>query len=204
MKPRDRLVLAAIAAVLVAGAMWVILVSPERSKVDALVTQIAGEQAALTQAQTQLGTSRDAVAAYVGHIHQINQVVRAVPTSPGEVALINTIVKLAGTKVDFHELDVGATTPSSAGPLSIGLNFTFNSNYGDLQSFLAAVDALTSTDGTNVSANGRLFTIQTVTLAPADASQTKATIVATVYQQNPATAVAGATGATGATGVVTP
>ena len=202
MKPRDRLVLAAIAAFIVVGAMWVIVVSPERGKVDALSTQILSEQTALTQAQTSLSTARDAVAAYVGHIHQIDQAVRAVPTSPGETELINTIVKLAGTKVDFHELDVGGSNPSAAGPVEMGLNFTFNSNYGNLQSFLSAIDALTSTDGTNVSANGRLFTIQTVTLTPAGGSSTKATIVASVYQQNPASnAIAGATGATG---VVTP
>jgi hypothetical protein len=204
-KPRDRLVLAAIATLLVVGAMWVIVVSPERGQVSSLSAQILSEQAALTTAQTQLGTARDAVAAYVGHIHQIDQAVRAVPTSAGEAALIDTIVKLAGTKVDFHELDVGASTPSAAGPLSMSLNFTFNSNYGDLQSFLAAIDALTSTDGTNVTANGRLFTIQTVTLSPQGASATKATIIASVYQQNStSTGSVGATGASGATGVATP
>ncbi|HXR13838.1 MAG TPA: hypothetical protein VN740_04190 [Solirubrobacteraceae bacterium] len=201
MRPRDRLVLALIATVLVAGAMWVILVSPERSQVNSLSTQIAAEQTALTGAQTQLTAARDAVAAYVGHIHQIDEVMRAVPTSPGEAALIKTIVKLAGTSVDFHELDVGTSNPSSAGPMAMGLTFTFNANYGNLQSFLSAIDALTSTDGTQVSSSGRLFTIQTVSLTPASSGSTKATIVASVYQQAP-TAVA--TGATGATGVTTP
>jgi hypothetical protein len=185
--------------------MWVMVVSPERGQVDSLSAQIATEQTALTAAQTQLSTSRDSVAAYVGHIHQISDVVRAVPTSPGEVALINTIVKLVGTKVDFHQLDVNGTGASSAGPTALGLTFTFDANYGNLQSFLAAIDALTSTDGTNVSSKGRLFTIQTVSLIPAGNSSTTATIIADVYQQNPAsTAPTGATGATGATGVVTP
>jgi hypothetical protein len=204
-KSRDRLVVAAIAALLVVGAMWVIVVSPERGQVNSLSAEILSEQGALTAAQSQLGTARDAVAAYVGHIHQVNQAVRAVPTSAAEKQLIDTIVKLAGTKVDFHELDVGGASPSAAGPIAIGLNFTFNANYGNLQSFLSAIDALTSTDGKNVHAKGRLFTIQTVTLTPSGTSSTKATIVASVYQQNPAsTTIVGATGATGAVGVVTP
>ena len=208
MRPRDRLVLAAIAAVLVIAAMWVIVVSPERGKVTSLSAQILAEQSALTQAQGQLDTDRDAVSAYVGHIHQIDEVVRAVPPGAAESALIDTIVKLAGSKVDFQALDVGAASPGVSGPNSLGLTFSFNSNYGNLQSFLAAIDALTGTDGTNVSANGRLFTISSVTLTPSTASQTKASIIATVYEQNaasvPAAGATGAIGATSATGVATP
>lgn len=188
--------------------MWVMVVSPERSQVDSLSAQITTEQTALTAAQAQVASARDSVAAYVGHIHQISDVVRAVPTDPGEVALINTIVKLAGTKVDFHELDVNGSGASAAGPTALGLTFTFDANYGNLQSFLAAIDALTSTDGTNISSKGRLFTIQSVSLIPDGKSGTKATVIANVYQQNPAstapTGATGATGATAATGVATP
>ena len=185
--------------------MWVLVVSPERSQVDSLSAQITTEQSALTLAQTSLSTSRDSVAAYVGHIHQISDVMRAVPEGPAEVGLINTIVKLAGTKVDFHELDVGGVGASAAGPIALGLTFTFDANYGNLQSFLAAIDALTSTDGTNVSSKGRLFSIQTVSLIPDNKFGTKATIIATVYEQNSAsTSPTGATGATGATGVGIP
>ncbi len=204
MKPRDRLVVAIIGAILVVGAMWIVVVSPQRSQAGALTTQINTERDALTQAQTELAGARRAVASYAGHIHQISAVMRSVPPSPAEAALIKTIVKLAGTKVDFKELDLGGGGASAAGPTAVGLTFTFNSNYGNLQSFLSAVDALTTTNGTQVSSNGRLFTIQTVSLTPAGSGNTKATIVASVYQQNPASTGIGATGVTGATGVVTP
>ena len=199
MRPRDRLVIAVIVAVALVGGMWLILVSPERSKISTLDTQISSEQVALSEAHASLNSSRAAVAAYVGNVHQIDAVMRAVPKSPAEAALIRTIVKLAGTKVDFQQLGVGGTAGSSAGPLSLELNFNFDSNYGNLQSFLTAVDALTTTDGTTIGANGRLFTIQSVSLAPDPPNNTKASIVATVYQQNPATATVGVTGATGAT-----
>jgi len=198
MKARDRLVLAIIAVALVAGGMWLLLVSPERSQINSLATQIDTQRAALVTAEGSLNQARDAVTAYVGHVHQIDAVMRAVPTSPAEADLIRTIVKLTGTKVDFHELDVGAQGASAAGPIALGLTFTFNSNYGDLQSFLSAVDALTATDGTNLSANGRLFTVQSVALSPEPPDKTRATVLAEVYVQNPATGGTGATGTTGA------
>ena len=199
MKVRDRLVLAVIAAFLVAGAMWVIVVSPERGKISTLDSKISAEQVALTQAQTQLNGARDAVAAYVGHVHQIDAVMQAVPPSPAESSLIKTIVKLAGTKVDFRALNVAGAGASTAGPVSFGLTFDFDANYGNLQSFLTAIDGLTTTDGTSLSSHGRLFTIQSVSLQPDPPSNTKATIVASVYQQDTTLGATGATGAIGTT-----
>jgi hypothetical protein len=199
MRPRDRLGLTAVLAVVLIGAVWLLLVSPERAKVTSLSKSIASEQTSLTQAQAQLDTARGSVAAYVGNIHGISTATRAVPTTPAESELIKTLVKLAGTKVDFKELDVGGSTQSAAGPYELGLTFTFAANYGNLQSFLTAVDALTTTDGSRLASKGRLFTIQSVSLAPHLNGSTTANIVASVYQQAPGSI--GATAATGATGV---
>ena len=198
MKARDRLVVAVIAAVLVIGAVWLVLVAPERSKVNSLSQQISTERAALTTAQTTLDSARRAVSAYVANVHQLSFATRAVPASPGEDQLIKTIDRLAGTNnVDFHQLSVGGDNASAtSGPLALGLTFSFNSNYGNLQSFLKGVDALTMTSGNTVNASGRLFTVESVSLAPNPPSSTRAAIIAEVYQQAPI----GATGATGATG----
>jgi Tfp pilus assembly protein PilO len=198
MKVRDRLVVAVLAAALVAGAMWVLLVSPERGQVTSLSSQIATERLSLLSAQGRLASSRRAASGYVGHVHQIDTVLRSVPPSPAEAALIQTIVRLAGTKVDFHQLDVGSGAATTAGPVSLGLTFTFSTTYGDLQNFLAALDALTTTDGSNVSSSDRLFTISSVSLTPVPPYGTKATVSAQVYVQGGAAAAAGATGATGA------
>jgi hypothetical protein len=195
MKTRDRLALAAVAAVVAVGAMWLLVVSPERGKVSTLKTQIASERAALATAQSKLSSSRDAVAAYVGNVHQVGQVTHAVPTSPAVDEVIKTIAKLAGTHVDWQAFNVGSSSPSTAGPVAIGLTFNFQANYGNLQSFLTAIDSLTTTDGSSVSSNGRLFTIESVSLTPTGNSSTKASIVADVYQQTPIT-VSSTTGTT--------
>lgn len=203
MRVRDRLVLAVIAAALIAGAMWILLVAPERSQVTSLSTQIDTSRAALVTAQSQLASARRAAAGYVDDVHQIAEVMKAIPPSPGEAALIRTIVRLAGTKVDFKELDVASGGATATGPVSFGLTFTFNTSYHDLQNFLAALDALTATDGSKVNASDRLFTVGSVALAPLSSTTTRASVTASVYLQSAAavaTAPAGATSPTGLPG----
>jgi hypothetical protein len=203
MKVRDRLVLAVFAAALIAGAMWILLVAPERSQVSSLSTQIDTARTALVTAQSQLASARRAAAGYVDDVHQIAEVMTAIPPSPGEAALIRTITKLAGTKVDFHELDVANGGVTATGPVSLGLTFTFETSYQNLQNFLTALDALATTDGSKVHASDRLFTIDSVALAPLSATTTKASVTASVYLQSAAavaTVPAGATSPTGLTG----
>lgn len=203
MRVRDRLVVAVIVAALIAGAMWILVVSPERSQVSSLSTQITTARASLVAAQSQLARARSAAAGYVDDVHQISEVMTAIPPAPGEAALIRLITRLAGTKVDVHELDLanGGATPS--GPVSLGLSFTFDTSYHNLQNFLAALDALTTTDGSKVNAHDRLFTVGSVSLVPLSPTTTKASVTGSAYIQGAAavaTAPAGATSPTGTTG----
>jgi hypothetical protein len=210
MRVRDRLVVAVIVALAIAGLMWVGLVSPERGQVTTLDAQIATQRTALVGAEAQVASARHAVAGYVGHLHQISEVIKAVPKIPAEAEVVATIDKLTGTKVepDFRELDVGADAASGSGPLALSLSFTYWATYRGLQNFLAKLDSLTATDGRNVNAKGRLFTVTAVSLEPlasrqAPADVTRATVTAQVYLQGDAvsssTPATGATGTTGAT-----
>ena len=127
----------------------------------------------------------------------------AIPPSPGEAALIRTITRLAGTKVDVHELDLANGGATATGPVSLGLTFTFDTSYHNLQNFLAALDALTTTDGSTVNAHDRLFTVGSVSLVPLSPTTTKASVTGAAYLQGAAavaTAPAGATSPTGLTG----
>jgi hypothetical protein len=196
MSARDRLAFAVVLTVALIGAMWVVLVSPERGKVSSLSTQIATQRTALATAESQVGSARSAASEYVGHLHQISQVIRAVPQTSAEADLVATIDKLAGTNVDFRSLNLSAGAGTAAGPVSITMTFTFWASYQGLQSFLTALDNLTQTDGTSVSSSGRLFTVTAVALAPlAPPDRTAATITAMAYLQG---ATTGATGTAGA------
>ncbi len=217
MRVRDRLAVALVAVACLVGAMWLLLVSPERSQVTSLNSQVASERGALASAESQVAAARDAADGYVGHLRQIDQVMRAVPQTPGEAQIVATIDKLTGTQVepDFRELDIGGSSGTPDGPVSVQLSFTYWTTYIGLQNFLAALDKLTATDGTNVSANGRLFTVLSVSLgalnepAQAPSNVTKASITVQAYLQpgatttSPSTGATGATGATGTTGAVT-
>lgn len=210
MRVRDRLIIAVIAAVVVVGAMWVLLVSPERGQVSSLSSQITAERAALGTAELQAAAARSAANGYVGHLHQIDEVMRAVPQTPAEANVVATIDQLAGQKVDFRTLSLGAGGATASGPTSLTTTFTFWTTYAGLQSFLTSLDNLTQTDGTALNASGRLFTVTNVALVPLGAASgapvngTSATITAQAYLQNvpaaPTTAPGGATGATGSAG----
>jgi type II secretory pathway pseudopilin PulG len=209
MRVRDRLVVAVIVAGVIVVGVWVALVSPERAQVTSLSAQITTEQSALATAQAQAASARHAVDAYVDHLHQIDEVIKAVPQVPAEAEIVATIDKLTGTKVepDFRELDVGSNSATSGGPLSLGLTFTYWTTYRSLQDFLAKLDDLTLTDGTNVSAGGRLFTVTAISLTPLGSGQgpadlAKATVTAEVYVQG-ALSSTPATGATATTPAVT-
>lgn len=199
MKVRDRLIVAVVAAVVAIGAVWLLVVSPERNQASALSAQIAAEQTALIPAQASLAAAKAAAAGYAGDVHTIAQVTTAIPTSVDLPNVIATITKLAGTSVNVHELDVGGTSVTSAGPTTFGVTFTFEASYSSLQSFLAELDSLTATDGTNIAASGRLFTVGGVALTPLPPNRTKATVTATTYLQTQGGASTGATAATGAT-----
>jgi Tfp pilus assembly protein PilO len=206
---RDRLVIALLLTFVVAGGMWLLLVTPERTQVSSLATQIATQRAALATAETQALAARRAVTGYVGHLHQIDQVMRAVPLVPAEAEVVATIDKLTGQKVqpDFREIDVGANGASAAGPVALDLTFTFWATYHGLQDFFTALDNLTATDGLSVNASGRLFTINSVALTPLQQAGVpsdvlRVAISAQAYLQSDTTAAA-ATTTTPATGATT-
>jgi hypothetical protein len=201
MKVRDRLVLAVVAAIVVIAAMWLVVVSPERKQVSTLSSSIASEKLALESAQAQLASSRVAVAGYVGHVHQIEAALRAIPVTPQEATLVRTIVNLAGTKVDFHNLDVQGASGASDGANGLALSFQFTATYGNLQNFLKELDDLAKVDGTTLDAGGRLFTVNSISLTPSPPNSTTAAVNAVVYEQ---AGPVGTSGATGASGTVTP
>jgi Type II secretion system (T2SS), protein M len=198
-KVRERLIVAAVGALVVIGAVWMLLVSPERKQASSLSAQIATGQSALISAQASLTTARSVAAGYPGDVRALAQVTAAVPASLDEPSVITTITKLAGTKVDVHEIGVSTGLDPSTAASSLTLSFTFNATYASMRSFLLALDRLTNTDGTNIAASGRLFTVSAISFTPQPPDKTQATVTAQAFAQG-AFGATGATGPTGATG----
>jgi hypothetical protein len=197
MQVRDRLIIAAVAAVVAIGAVWLLLVSPERHEASSLSAQIATEQASLATAQASLASARSAAAGYRGNVHALAQVTTAIPASVDEPSVLRTITRLAGTTVDVHSVSVGGSATTAQGTNALALTFQFNTTYGSLQNFLVKLDRLIRTDGTNLVASGRLFTVSSISFVPQPSNKISATVTANAFSQGGT----GATGATGATGV---
>jgi hypothetical protein len=197
MRAMDKLIAGGVAALVLAGAVWLLLVSPERHQASALSAQIASENAALSSAQSSLASARAAVAGYPGDVRALAQVTAGVPTSVDEPTVITTITQLAGTKVNFKTIGVGASGGTAQGPSSLGLTFSFSATYASLQSFLARLDQLLVTNGTSFVAHGRLFTVSGVSLAPAEHGGTTVTVTADAYFQPVASASATDTATSG-------
>jgi hypothetical protein len=211
MNVRDRLIVAVVSAIVVVGAVWLLLVSPERDKAASLSSQIVAEQTALSDAKGSLASARSAAAGYPADVRALANVITAVPTSVDEPTVITTITKLAGTKVDVNEIDATSGDASSAGTTpapstgssnALNLSFTFKTTYPRLQQFLMGLDKLTQTDGTNISSTGRLFTVSAISFTPNPPAGIEAAVTAQSYSQNLGTT--GASGATTTTAAVTP
>ena len=203
MRPRDRLIARRDRRRrCVVGGVWLLLVSPERSQVSSLSTQIAAERAALTDgAGLARPAARDAVAAYVGHVHQIDAVMRAVPTEPrrsrpdqddrearrhqGRLPRARRrLQQRARRRADRRSVSRSPSTRTTA----------------TSRASSSRVDALTTHRRHELIASGRLFTIQSVSLAPEPPSKHRRRRSSpSVYRAEPG-GRRGATGATGAAG----
>jgi hypothetical protein len=183
----DKLIAAVVAAALLVGVVYLALVSPERNQASSLSAQIVTEQSALSAAQVSVTSARSAVSGYGSDVKELAQIVNAVPVNSDEPSMIRTLTTLAGTTVDVHTLNVGGPGAVAQGPTALGLTLTFMSTYRSLQNFITALDRLVATDGTNIVANGRLFTISGVALTPlgGKASMTRAAVTASSYSQTP-------------------
>jgi Tfp pilus assembly protein PilO len=185
MGPRARLIIVVAVTLVAIVAMWVALVSPERSKATKLVAAISAERSAVTAAQQQVASGEQARLVYAGEVRSLAVLSQSVPASDDTPQLIGLINSLeVNHKVNYTT--TAFASGAAGGFDTLGLSFNFVANFLDLQQFLSAFDALTLTNGTGVLVNGRLVTINSVDLSP-EGKSLSATVSMTAYQAAPAT-----------------
>ena len=195
---RERLIIGIVAAIVVVGLVWVAVVSPERSTANGLSGQIVAEQQTLAQDQSQLALAEQSRTSYKSAVHAIAVLNTAVPLSDEVPALIRLVNALeAGHSVSWSTTSLSSA--STADFPAINLTFSFRAGYVNLQHFIAAIDSLTSTDGLNVAARGRLVTVNSLGLSPVGGGATAASVTMTVYQEGLGDGATGASGPTDAT-----
>jgi hypothetical protein len=185
MSARDRLVLMAIAALAVLGAVWMLAVSPARKQASTLDGEVASVRGQLASAQGELTGANDVRARYGSAYASLVSLGKAVPTSAEVPGLMYAIDQAANhRKVQFTSISNGgasgshsSSSPAASGAAGQGaglkqlpFTFTFSGSYQELCRLLSELEGFTAQgrSGT-LRVSGRLLTIQGITLGGASA-----------------------------------
>jgi hypothetical protein len=179
MTGRDRMVAIGLAVVAILGAVWVLLVSPERSKANSLSTQVTAAQGQLSSAEGQLSSARSAESQYASAYAAIVSLGKAVPASDEVPSLIYQISQASHEKnVEFASITAGAAASHSSSSAAAGatgeasfaampFTFVFNGTYFELEHLFEQLNRFTVRNASgSLQVSGRLLTVQSVHLSP--------------------------------------
>jgi Tfp pilus assembly protein PilO len=200
MTGRDRIVIVVIAALAVAAAAWLLVVSPEREKASKLGAEVSTAESQLSSAESQVHAARSAEADYPTEYTSLVSLGKAVPTGQEVPSLIVQLAQATNEKdVEFSSITSGgsaggssssAGAAASAGFTAMPFTFVFNGSFFDLYDLFQQLNHFTlRTSAGSLQVSGRLLTIQGVQLTPVAASsgtekssgQLTGTITATAY-----------------------
>jgi hypothetical protein len=206
MTVRDRIVLMAVATLVVLAAAWLLVVSPERKQAAKMGEEVSTAQAALNSAESELASANAAEKRYQADYAAIVSLGKAVPADRQVPSLIYDLAKASGQKhVEFASITssarAGGASASSAGSSSAAsaaeagfeqmpFTFVFNGGFDGLYSLFNQLDGFArSTNAGDLLVSGRLLTVQSVSLAPLSSGSEKGntseqlsgTITATAY-----------------------
>jgi Tfp pilus assembly protein PilO len=221
MTGRDRIVVIAVAVLVVLGAAWVMVVSPKRSQASKLNAQITAAQTSLSEAEGKLASARTAQSQYATAYSSVVGLGKAVPPTEEVPSLIYQLAHASNQKnVQFASIVNSTTSTSSASSTvaaavtaaftQLPFTFVFEGSFFDLEHlFRQLTDFTTTTSTGDLQVSGRLLTIQSVKLAPAPSNEAgkgvaaglTGTITATAYVLPASQGLTGAATATSPTGV---
>jgi hypothetical protein len=115
MSSRDRTLLSVVAALLVVGAAWFLVLSPKREEAATLTSQAEVQRQALAQAQSDLATGLAAKRSFGRSYTTVARLGAAVPDDDNVASLLLQVEKAAeASRIDFRELATGQGSSSAA------------------------------------------------------------------------------------------
>jgi peptidoglycan DL-endopeptidase CwlO len=223
MTPRDRIVLMVIAVVVVLGAVWLKVVSPERKHAARLTSEVSAANAQLAGVEGQLASARTAQSKYASAYASIVELGKAVPPQAEVPALVFQLGAISHVhNVSFRSVSTSSSasgSPSSGSSASssstastntpssftqLPFTFGFEGGFHQLASLLESIEGFTKgTQSGTLDITGRLLTIESLKLAPGPGSESKATstlsgtVTASAYVLPPTAAGPGSGSAAG-------
>jgi Tfp pilus assembly protein PilO len=170
---------------LVAGAGWFVLVSPKRSQAAKLAETIQTKQASLSAAQH---THRATGAGTTASARGLNEALPSSLGMPQVVDELNALARRAGVT-----LDTMTPQPSvnGTGYVTVPLSVVVDGRYFSVEHFLHLVRTQVRIDKNKLSAGGRLFDVQGMTLQQTEpAPSVTATLTLRTFYYSPTANVA--------------
>jgi Tfp pilus assembly protein PilO len=174
MSEPGKILLSVVALVAAVAAAWVLVLAPKREQAAKLQTQVVAAELQRDAALARAAEAEQARAAYDRDYATVARLGKAVPVNadvPSLVFQLETAARRA--KVDFRAVSVldstptpGGTAASAGGVQAAPFSFEFEGTYFGLQKLLAAIDRFSRVKGTQVAVNGRLLTIDGLSLSP--------------------------------------
>jgi Tfp pilus assembly protein PilO len=202
MTGRDRMVVVVLGAIAALAVAWLLVVSPERKQAAQVRSKVESARTELSTAQTKLAEAQDAEKRYAAAYASIVSLGQAVPADSEVASLVYELDHASSNdKVGFESITAGATgsgtstsaatssaaTAATGGFQALPFTFSFTGTYEQLYKLMGRLQGFTvsKSDG-SVNVNGRLLSIQGVSLAggsTASGSSGKltASVTATAY-----------------------
>jgi Tfp pilus assembly protein PilO len=179
MTPRLRIAVAIAASLGVIASLWIGVIAPKREQAADLRARIAQAEQTRDDATARAIKAEQAQATYARDYGTVARLGKAVPPSTDVPSLVYQLATAArGAKIDFRAvnvLDSAPVAPAPAGPAeatagggieSTPISFKFEGDFFGLQKLLARIDRFSRVKGTQIAVNGRLLTIDGLTVNP--------------------------------------
>ncbi|MGZ4368678.1 MAG: type 4a pilus biogenesis protein PilO [Gaiellaceae bacterium] len=180
LSPRTQIILvgAGVFVMLLLG--YFLLVSPQKGKASSLSKQIDATNSQILTARALSKQSREVQPIKVASLFRLTKAMPNETDMAGILLQLNLVASQAG--ISFDSIQPGGSAPL-AGYQVVPITLTFTGNYYGLVDFLLRMRNLVDVQNGELDANGRLFSVNTISFAQAKEGfpQITATLVVNAY-----------------------